>query len=65
MNTDYIIRFFIITVFALVIEFSSSAQAAVREYWVAAEKVDWNYAPSGQNQINPEDGLGVSWETKL
>ncbi|WAK03691.1 multicopper oxidase domain-containing protein [Methylobacter sp. YRD-M1] len=64
MNTDYIIRFFIITVFALVIEFSSSAQAAVREYWVAAEKVDWNYAPSRQNQINPEDGLGV-WGRKL
>ena len=59
MNTDYIIRFFIMTVFAIATGFSSSAQAAVREYWVAAEKAEWNYAPSGQNQINPEDGLGV------
>ncbi|SFW26912.1 multicopper oxidase domain-containing protein [Nitrosovibrio sp. Nv17] len=39
------------------------AQAAVREYWIAAEKAAWNYAPSGQNRIRPEAGLGVWGET--
>ena len=38
---------------------ASSAEAATREYWVAAEKVDWNYAPSGQNLIKPAMGLDV------
>lgn len=33
--------------------------AAVREYWVAAEQVRWNFVPTGVNQISPEDGLGV------
>ncbi|MDE0685291.1 MAG: multicopper oxidase domain-containing protein, partial [Candidatus Poribacteria bacterium] len=36
-----------------------SAEAATREYWIAAEKVEWNYAPSGQNLIRPEMGLDV------
>lgn len=31
----------------------------VREYWIAAEKVMWDYAPSGQNLIDPDAGLGV------
>lgn len=44
--------------------FSSLAHAAVREYWIAAEKVPWNFAPSSQNLINPDDGLGV-WGQKL
>lgn len=30
-----------------------------REYWIAAEKVDWNYAPTGKNLIKPKMGLGV------
>ena len=34
-------------------------EAATREYWIAAEKVEWNYAPSGQNLIRPEMGLDV------
>ena len=42
---------------------SFPAQAAVREYWVAAEKTTWNYAPSGQNLIKPDAGLGVWGET--
>lgn len=63
MNKKCVIRTFIMTVFAIATGFSSSAQAAVREYWVAAEKAEWNYAPSGQNQINPEDGLGVWGQT--
>lgn len=36
-----------------------SSEAATREYWIAAEKVEWNYAPSGQNLIRPAMGLGV------
>jgi len=36
-----------------------SANAATREYWIAAEKVDWNYAPSGKNLINPEHSMDV------
>ncbi|MCZ6679641.1 MAG: multicopper oxidase domain-containing protein [Candidatus Poribacteria bacterium] len=36
-----------------------SVHAAVREYWIAAEKVEWNYAPSGKNLMNPEMGMGV------
>jgi FtsP/CotA-like multicopper oxidase with cupredoxin domain len=39
------------------------AVAAEREYWVAAEKVTWNYAPSGKNLIKPDDGLGVWGKT--
>ncbi|MDO8437780.1 MAG: multicopper oxidase domain-containing protein [Nitrosomonadaceae bacterium] len=50
-------------VFILGIGCAFPAQAAVREYWIAAEKVSWNYAPSGQNLIEPDDGLGVWGET--
>ena len=35
------------------------AEAATREYWIVAEKVEWNYAPSGQNLIRPAMGLGA------
>jgi len=31
--------------------------AMVREYWIAAEKVRWDYAPSGQNLMDPAAGL--------
>ena len=41
---------------------TASAAAAyepqVREYWIAAEKVEWDYAPAG-NQLRPDRGLGV------
>ncbi|MDH5230790.1 MAG: multicopper oxidase domain-containing protein [Gammaproteobacteria bacterium] len=30
----------------------------VREYWVSAKKVNWDYAPSGINKIKPDEGLG-------
>jgi len=30
---------------------STTTEAATREYWIAAEKVEWNYAPSGENII--------------
>ena len=39
--------------------FTVAAEAATREYWIAAEKVEWNYAPSGQNLIRPNMGLDV------
>ena len=35
------------------------AESETREYWIAAEKIEWNYAPSGQNLIRPNMGLGV------
>jgi FtsP/CotA-like multicopper oxidase with cupredoxin domain len=50
-------------IFIISAGFSFSVQAAVREYWIAAEKVSWNYAPSGQNLIEPVDGLGVWGQT--
>lgn len=37
----------------------TTAESATREYWIAAEKVEWNYAPSGQNLIRPAMGLDV------
>lgn len=43
---------------------SSLAQAGkVREYWIAAEKTDWNYAPTGANQIDLASDLGVWGKT--
>jgi len=41
-----------------------TAGAATREYWIAAEKVAWNYAPSGKNLINPEHSMDV-WGQNL
>ncbi len=41
----------------------TTAQGAVREYWIAAEKMPWNYAPSGKNLIHEEDGLNVWGQT--
>ncbi len=38
-------------------------QATEREYWIAAEKLPWNYAPSGRNLIHPDNGLGVWGKT--
>ena len=38
---------------------STTTEAATREYWIAAEKVEWNYAPSGENLIRPNMGLDV------
>jgi FtsP/CotA-like multicopper oxidase with cupredoxin domain len=42
----------------------AAAQAGqIREYWIAAKKVEWNYVPSGKNLVMPEMGLGV-WGKK-
>ncbi len=46
-------------VFVIGIWSSFPIQAAVREYWITAEKMSWDYAPSGQNLIDPDTGLGV------
>lgn len=59
MNISYVNKIFAMMILVTGIWVSPPAQAAVREYWIAAEKTPWNYAPSGQNLINPEDGLGV------
>ena len=42
---------------------STFSQAAVREYWIAAEKMPWNYAPSNKNKIEANGGLDVWGET--
>jgi len=36
-----------------------------REYWVSAEKVLWDYAPTGENKIKPAEGLGVWGQTHV
>lgn len=47
-------------IFLILLTIACSVHArGTQEYWIAAEKTDWNYAPSGINQIKPEDGLGV------
>lgn len=65
MNSGHINRIYALLVFILGIGCSLPLQAAVREYWVAAEKVSWNYAPSAQNLIEPADGLGVWGQTLI
>lgn len=49
--------------FSFTILCSLSVQASVREYWIAAEKVTWNYAPSNKNLIHPDDSLDVWGKT--
>ena len=38
---------------------SGEYQPRIRRYFVAAENVQWDYAPSGENLIHREKGLGV------
>jgi len=57
-NRAFILIFFVIGIFS-----SFQVQASVREYWIAAEKVSWNYAPSARNQVDPDAGLGVWGES--
>ncbi|MCP5245860.1 MAG: multicopper oxidase domain-containing protein [Burkholderiales bacterium] len=54
---------FLNVVFLILAGTAFSSQAAIREYWIAAEKMPWNYAPSGKNQIAEKDGLDVWGET--
>ena len=39
---------FLVFIGMMVCFFTVTAEAATREYWIAAEKVAWNYAPSGR-----------------
>ncbi|MCH7908048.1 MAG: multicopper oxidase domain-containing protein [Candidatus Hydrogenedentes bacterium] len=39
-------------------------QPQERHYFIAAEEVEWNYAPSGKNNIKPKMGLG-EWGERL
>ena len=63
MNSGHVIRIAATMFFIITTGSSFSVLAAVREYWIAAEKTSWNYAPSGQNLIEPADGLGVWGQT--
>ena len=63
MVPQYVKETSAIIFFILGIISSLPAQAVVREYWVAAEKTAWNYAPSGKNLISSDDGLGVWGQT--
>ncbi len=53
-NRTFILVFFVIGIFS-----SFQVQALVREHWIAAEKISWDYAPSARNQIDPDAGLEV------
>jgi len=61
MNTTCIklLRLLLLTIMA-----TGTVHAEIREYWVAAEKVSWNYAPTGKNLIRPDMGMGV-WGHQL
>lgn len=60
------------TLFALAIAFAAShgrSQAAVRTYYIAADEVLWNYAPSGRDEARnaalppvPEDRIGSTYK---
>ncbi len=63
MNSGYVNKIYALLAFILGIGCSLPVQAAVREYWIAAEKTSWNYAPSGRNLIEPDDGLGEWGQT--
>ena len=57
--------FFAVFLLSVLFIFSSQLQArTIREYWIAAEKVTWNYAPSGKNLIESGAELGV-WGENL
>lgn len=64
MGFHYMRKIPAITFFIIGILSTLSAHAAVREYWIAAEKISWDYAPSGKNLINSDDDLGV-WGQNL
>lgn len=39
------------------------SHSAMREYWIAAEKVNWNYAPSKKNLTHRDDNMDIWGET--
>src|SRR5215831_6745467 len=54
--------FFLLFLFALLL--SSPSLAATRHYYIAAEDVTWNYAPSGYNLLNG-NVIPQPWSIKL
>ena len=58
-NPQFTSDIFLVFIGMMLCFFTLTAEAATREYWIAAEKVEWNYAPSGQNLIRPNMGLDV------
>ncbi len=45
-------KFICLTVALLCLSVASASSAKVREYWIAADEVDWNYVPSGINLMS-------------
>ncbi len=55
-----IVSFFVFFLLSMLFILSSQLEAkAIREYWIAAEKISWNYAASGKNLIEPKADLGI------
>ena len=63
MNSRHENKIFILVFFVISTFFSFQVQASVREYWIAAEKMSWNYVPSTRNKIDSDAGLGVWGES--
>lgn len=55
---------YILTALVSFLIMGNTYSGEIREYWVAAEMVEWNYAPSGKNLIMPDKDLGV-WGNHL
>jgi len=49
---------------ALLLLVNTASAGQTREYWVAAEIVEWDYAPTNKNLVMPKNGLGV-WGNHL
>lgn len=62
-NITWIIFTMLLTLGMMFVLPSHSQAGKVREYWIAAEKVTWNYAPTEKNLIEPEGNLGVWGQT--
>ena len=58
-NLPFAFYALLMTMSTLLCFWTTPAESEIREYWIAAERVKWNYAPSGQNLIRPSMGLGV------
>src|SRR5690606_13648480 len=62
-NITWIIFTMLLTLGMMLVLPSHSQAGKIREYWIAAEKVTWNYAPTEKNLIEPEGNLGVWGQT--
>ena len=52
-------RLSLLCTLSLFIFATHSAAETTREYFISAEKVTWDYAPTGKNMIKPKMGMGV------